>query len=70
MLLSAEHASGLKITAGQRKMSGQDNHLSGKTFLSSKVRVPRKKQIISFLLHYLSEKKEYIIVYRINIIPF
>ena len=60
LLTSAEHASGLKITAGQRKMSAQDNHLSGQTFLSLKVRVPRKKQIISFPLYYLSDKKEYI----------
>ena len=31
LLTSAKKASGLKIRAGQRTMSGQDNHLSGQT---------------------------------------
>ena len=34
LLTSAQHESGLKISAGKRTMSGQDNHLSGQTFCS------------------------------------
>ena len=54
---------GLKITAGQRTMSGQDDHWSGQTFglpviLTEHVhkRTPAEKS--TFLPHYVSREQD------------
>ena len=55
---------GLKITAGQRTMSGQDDHWSGQTFglpviLTEHVhKRPLQKKKSTFLPHYVSREQD------------